>query len=218
MTTYVLVTGTDTGVGKTIATAVLALRHQRAGRRVAVVKPVQTGVSADLPGDTDVVAELAGVPTYELVRLPEPLAPQHAAARAGVPLVPVADAAAWIAGLDAAVVLVEGAGGVTVALDATGATLLDLGHCLAAHGDVEVVVVCRSGLGTLNHTLLTVQAVRAAGLSVAGLVIGSWPTRAPVADELNRADLPRLTAAPLLAVLPAGLGQADPAAVRAAEW
>lgn len=218
MTAYVLVTGTDTGVGKTIATAVLAVRHQRAGRRVAVVKPVQTGVSGDQSGDSDVVAALAGVPTYELVRLPEPLAPQHAAARAGLPLVPVADSAARIARLDADVVLVEGSGGVTVALDAAGDTLLDLGHCLAAFGDVEVVVVCRSGLGTLNHTQLTVQAVRAAGLSVAGLVVGSWPATASVVDELNRVDLPRLTAAPLLAVLPAGLGQGDPAAVRAAAW
>lgn len=218
MTTYVLVTGTDTGVGKTIATAVLALRHRRADHQVAVVKPVQTGVCGDRPGDTDVVAALAGVPTYELVRLPEPLAPQHAAARAGLALVPVADSAARIAAIDADVVLVEGAGGVTVALDTPGNTLLDLGHCLAAYGDVEVVVVCRSGLGTLNHTQLTVQAVRAAGLSVAGLVIGSWPTPAPVADELNRADLPRLIGAPLLAVLPAGLGHVDPAAVRAADW
>lgn len=216
MTSYVVVTGTDTGVGKTVTTAALALRHRTRGARVHMVKPVQTGVHADEPGDADVVRALSGVPAVELERLAEPLAPAQAAARAGRRLPPVQHSADTIAQVDADVVLVEGAGGVLVALDDAGGTLLDLGRALEWHGPVEVVVVCRSGLGTLNHTCLTVDAVRRAGLPVAGLVIGSWPDPVPVSDRLNRDDLPRLTGAPLLAVLPAGLGEADPAALRAA--
>lgn len=216
MTSFVLVTGTDTGVGKTVTTAALALRHQTRGARVHMVKPVQTGVGTDEPGDADVVAALSGVPTRELVRLPEPLAPVQAAARAGRQLPSVQRSADTIAQTDADVVLVEGAGGVLVAFDDAGGTLLDLGRALEWHGAVEVVVVCRSGLGTLNHTCLTVDAVRRAGLPVTGLVIGSWPDPVPVSDRLNRDDLPRLTGAPLLAVLPAGLGEAGRAALRAA--
>jgi dethiobiotin synthetase len=216
LTSFVLVTGTDTGVGKTIATAALALRHQKRGARVHVIKPVQTGVGSDEPGDADVVAALSGVPAHELIRLPEPLAPAQAAARADRQLPSVQHSADTIAQVEADIVLVEGAGGVTVSLDGSGGTLLDLGRALEWHGPVEVVVVCRSGLGTLNHTCLTVEAVRRAGLSVAGLVIGSWPEPVPVSDRLNREDLPRLTGAPLLAVLPAGLGTAGPTALGAA--
>jgi dethiobiotin synthase len=216
VTSYVLVTGTDTGVGKTIATAALALRRSTDGASVHVVKPVQTGVHADEPGDADVVAALSGVPVRELVRLPEPLAPVQAATRAGRGLPSVQQSSDAIARIDADVVIVEGAGGVVVGLDGAGGTLLDLGRALEWHGPVEVVVVCRSGLGTLNHTWLTVDAVRRAGLPVAGLVIGSWPDPVPLSDQLNRGDLPRLTGAPLLAVLPEGLGQASPAALLAA--
>ena len=214
MTAYVLVTGTDTGVGKTVTTAVLALRSLRRGSAVAVVKPVQTGVADDEPGDAATVAALSGVRVHELVRLAEPLAPAQAATRAGVSLPPIQQLADQIADVDAEVVLVEGSGGVTVALDAAGGTLLDLGRALEWYGDVEAVVVCRSGLGTLNHTRLTVDAVRAAGLPVTGLVIGSWPDPAPPSDLLNREDLPRLTGVPLVGVLPAGLGSWTPARVR----
>lgn len=213
MTTYVLVTGTDTGVGKTVTTATIAVAHREAGRSVVAVKPVQTGSLDGEPADAAAVTALSGVDTLELTRLPEPLAPQHAAARAGTTLPAVRDVARRIAAVEADVVLVEGAGGVTVALDGDGGTLLDLGHALLAHGAVAVVVVCRSGLGTLNHTQLTVTAVRAAGLAVAGLVIGSWPQQPELVDRLNRSDLPRLTAAPLLGALPAGLGGAGPARV-----
>ncbi len=81
---YQLVVGTDTGVGKTVATAALAVHQRAAGRSVAVVKPVQTGVLSGEPGDVDVVRELAGVQdAYELVRLAEPLAPESAALRSG---------------------------------------------------------------------------------------------------------------------------------------
>ena len=211
---YLLVTGTDTDVGKTVATAALAVRHRHRGRQVSVVKPVQTGLVPDEPGDIDAIGRLTGVEdTHELVRLPEPLAPESAALRSGAELPTTAELADRTAGavsMSADVVLVEGAGGVAVRLDLLGGTFLDLGRALEWHGRVDVVVVVRAGLGTLNHTVLTVNAVRAAGLSVAGLVIGSWPARPDLPATLNREDLPRVTGLPLLAVLPANVGAYPP--------
>jgi len=212
MTRYVVVAGADTGVGKTVTVAALAVLQARAGRSVSVVKPVQTGLLPDGAGDVDAVRSLAGVPrAYELVRLPDPLAPESAARRTGVDIPTVADLAERVGALPGNdVVLVEGTGGVAVRLDGDGRTLLDLGRALQWHGDVEVVVVVRAGLGTLNHTSLTVDAVRTADLDVAGLVVGSWPDDPDLAARSNREDLPRITGLPLLAVLPAGAGALDP--------
>ena len=92
-------------------------------------------------------------------------------------------------------VIVEGAGGLLVRLDAEGGTLLDLASFLDAVAEVEVVVVVAAGLGTLNHTELTVDALRARGLTVRGLVIGSWPAEPGLAEQCNLEDLPRIAPA-----------------------
>lgn len=217
-----VVTGTDTEVGKTVATAALAAAHRAAARSVAMVKPIQTGLAPGAPGDAAEVGRLAGVEAYELVRLPEPLAPEAAAARSGAQLPTVEDLAAGC--LDVAggpdVLLVEGAGGALVRLDAAGGTILDLARALEWEDvpaeAVDVVVVVRAGLGTLNHTELTVHAVRRAGLRVAGLVVGSWPAEPDLAARSNAEDLPRLTGLPLLGRLPAGAAALDPADFRKA--
>ena len=96
--------------------------------------------------------------------------------------------------------LVEGAGGLLVEIAADRVTLRDIAVELAA----PVLVVCTPGLGTLNHTALTLEALGNKGLSCAGVVIGSWPDAPDAADVSNRATLPRL--APVRAVLPAGAG------------
>lgn len=81
-----VVTGTDTGVGKTIVTAAVASLARERGSSVAVVKPAQTGVTDNEPGDLDDVIRLSGVrTTFELSRFPDPLAPAAAARRAGLP-------------------------------------------------------------------------------------------------------------------------------------
>ncbi|MCR1782579.1 dethiobiotin synthase [Nocardioides carbamazepini] len=221
-----VVTGTDTGVGKTIATAALAARARAAGERVLVVKPVQTGVGgADPdPHDAATVATLTGVDVLELVTLDEPLAPDTAARRQGVAIPPVREHVARIRKLLPAydLVIVEGAGGLLVRLDGEGGTLLDLARDLTfalrgPHGSpVEVVIVCRAGLGTLNHTELTVTALRAVQIEPAGLVIGSWPETPGVAETCNRTDLPRVTGVPVLAVLPDGAGSLAPGDFRTA--
>ena len=216
MSRVVVVTGTDTGVGKTVAVAALAAT---ARGRVVVVKPVQTGIGgADPePRDARTVERLTGVECRELVALDDPLAPDTAARRQGVALPPVSEHVSAVLELaaDHDVVLVEGAGGLLVRLDTDGGTLLDLavGLTEAAPPDVtvDVVVVARAGLGTLNHTALTVEALRGRGVEPLGVVVGAWPERPGLAETCNRDDLPRVTGVPLLALVPDGVGALPPA-------
>ncbi|MFF0264920.1 dethiobiotin synthase [Kribbella sp. NPDC004536] len=199
------VTGTDTDIGKTVVTAALAVL---AGESVAVVKPAQTGVAPDEPGDLAEVERLSGVTTlHEGVRLPEPLAPTTAARRAGIKLPSVEECAASIDELARTydTVLVEGAGGLLVGLDADGNNLADLAEHLTQ--PFRFVVVARAGLGTLNHTGLTVAALRSRGLPVEGLVIGSWPAAPDLAERCNLEDLPTTSGAAILGRIPADAGK-----------
>ena len=209
--TVLVVTGTGTGVGKTVVTAAIAALAVTAGRRVAVVKVAQTGVGAGQPGDVDEVRRLVGLPItcQELARYPEPLAPATAARRAGLAPVPPATAVAATQELAAVhdLVLLEGAGGLLVPLDGAGATLADVAAALAA----PVLVVVAAGLGTLNHTALTAEALRTRRLSCAGIVIGAWPAEPDLAARCNVADLPAVTGLPLLGALPEGAGRLEPA-------
>jgi len=208
-----VVTGTSTGVGKTIATAALAVVTPD----VLVVKPVQTG-AADGDSDAREVRRLTGVRVQEWTTLDEPLAPDTAARRQGVAIPSVAAYAERLLALPDPNLVVEGAGGLLVRLDTDGRTLLDLAAALAARIEVEVVVVVAAGLGTLNHTELTVDALRRRGLEVRGLVIGAWPDSPGLAEQCNLEDLQRI--APLIAVLPAGAGalQRDAFVAAAPDW
>ncbi|WP_217242050.1 dethiobiotin synthase [Streptomyces sp. AC555_RSS877] len=210
-----VITGTGTEVGKTVATAAVAAAALAAGRSVAVLKAAQTGVRPDEPGDAAEVARLAGtVRAEEVARYPEPLAPATAARRAGrAPVRPheVAEAAAKLAA-EHDLVLVEGAGGLLVRFDATGGTLADAAGLLAA----PVLLVASAGLGTLNTTELTARELRNRGLDLVGVVIGSWPDAPDLASRCNLADLPDVSGAPLLGALPAGAGSLAPADFRTA--
>lgn len=209
--TVLVVTGTGTGVGKTIATAALAGAARAAGIDVAICKPVQTGTeSEDGPGDDDLAeaGRLTGITALTgLARYPEPLAPAAAAERAGRPLPTATEILAVIAAVDrpGRLTLVEGAGGLLVEIARGGTTLRDLAVDLRA----PVLVVCTAGLGTLNHTALTLEALGNKGLSCAGLVIGAWPDAPGTAEEGNREALAGM--APLRAVLPAGAAASAPA-------
>nr|WP_090341811.1 dethiobiotin synthase [Mycolicibacterium malmesburyense]CRL71895.1 dethiobiotin synthase [Mycolicibacterium malmesburyense] len=193
-----LVTGTDTGVGKTVATAALACRARLSGVDVAVCKPVQTGSPRD--DDLADVGRLSGVTRlHGGWRYPEPLAPAAAARRAGMTLPTRTELVESIRSVDAPLTLVEGAGGLLVEIGA-GATLRDLAVDLGA----PVLVVVAAGLGTLNHTALTLEALAHHGVSCAGLVIGASPSDPDIAAQDNRDALAEL--APVRAVLPAGAG------------
>ncbi|MFJ6563284.1 dethiobiotin synthase [Streptomyces sp. NPDC091412] len=214
-----VITGTGTEVGKTVATAAVAAAAVAAGRSVAVLKPAQTGVGPDERGDADEVARLAGAVTArELARYPEPLAPATAAVRAGrAPVSPheVAEAAAKLA-TEHDLVLVEGAGGLLVRFEADGGTLADAAKLLGA----PVLVVATAGLGTLNTTELTARELRARDLDLLGVVIGSWPAEPDLACRCNVTDLPEAAGAPLLGALPEAAGALPPGTFRslAPEW
>ncbi|MFI1970821.1 dethiobiotin synthase [Streptomyces cinnamoneus] len=209
-----VVTGTGTEVGKTVVTAAVAAAALAAGRTVAVLKPAQTGVAPGEPGDVAEVRRLAGPVTgAELARFPEPLAPATAARRAGLaPVGPeeIRRAAAELAASHD-LVLVEGAGGLLVRLDEAGSTLADVAGLL----DAPVLVVVQAGLGTLNTTALTAEALRARGLRCAGVVIGSWPAEPDLAMRCNLTDLPREAGAPLLGAVPEGAATLPPEDFRA---
>ena len=205
--TVLFVTGTDTEVGKTVVTAALATVQLSLGRTVAVVKPAQTGIGPDEDGDLAEVRRLAGdVATYEGVRLPDPLAPDTAARVAGLELPGLADQRGLVDRVAAThdTTLVEGAGGVLVNLGENW-NLVDLADSVRYAGhQVVLVVVARAGLGTLNHATLTVQAIQARGLEVAGVVVGAWPADPGLAEEQNLLDLPRVTGVPLIGKIPEG--------------
>ncbi len=191
----IAVTGTDTGVGKTFATAALAQAFLLGGRSVAVVKPIQTGSETDEPTDADEINRMLGANVAEeWHRLALPLAPETIAHETGAALAPVADLVERLRTIEADVVIVEGAGGVMVGLDAAGGTIADL----AQLWDAEVVVVTRDTLGTLNHTGLTVQHLRGRGLEPV-LMVG-----ADTGNQRNHRDLVRLSGAPLIGSVPRG--------------
>jgi dethiobiotin synthase len=194
----VFVTGTDTGVGKTVVSAALLRRFPQA----LYWKPVQTGIETD--DDTAEVMRLAEsrhagqAPT---VRLPNPVSPHLAAQRAGVRI--DLDALADWAADDDQVWIVEGAGGVLVPVNESQT----MAH-LMVRLRLPVLVAARTALGTINHTLLTLEALRARSLSVAGVVMAGEP------NAENRAAVERYGGVPV-AVMP----RFDPLTPeRLAEW
>ena len=200
--TVLVITGTGTGVGKTITTAALTAAARQAGVDVAVCKPVQTGTDT---GDDDLaeVTRLTGLAkVVGLARYPQPLAPLAAAEQAGKPLPTRRNMLKLIRAVDrpGQLTLVEGAGGLLVEIGEAGLTLRDVAADLGA----AALVVATAELGTLNHTALTVESLAAQGISCAGLVIGDWPLQPGVVETSNRSALVRL--APLRAALPAGAG------------
>jgi dethiobiotin synthetase len=205
-----VVTGTCTGVGKTVVTAALAALARDRGASVAVVKPAQTGTGPGEPGDLEDVRRLAGVDElHEYGRYPDPLSPAAAARRSGLPPVGLTGAADRIRDLAEShrLVLVEGAGGLLVRYDEDGTTIADLARLLGA----PVVVVVRPDLGTLNHTALTLEAMAHRGVELGGIVIGEWPAAPDLAMRGNIRDLETVSARPLAGALPADAGALDPA-------
>lgn len=206
-----VVSGTGTGVGKTIVTAAVAALARDRGVSVAVVKAAQTGVGPGEPGDLDDVRRLALVDDlHEGARFPDPLSPAAAARLSGLAAVSLGTVAGLVRRLaaDRRLVLVEGAGGLLVRYDDDGATLADLAHDL----DAPVLVVARAGLGTLNDTALTLEAMAHRGLELSGVVVGAWPAQPDLAARSNVRDLETLAARPLAGALQEGAGALAPAA------
>jgi dethiobiotin synthetase len=192
------VTGTDTGVGKTVVAGAIAAAVRARGDRVAVYKPVVTGlddpVEEGWPRDHELLAAAAGVSADAVAphRFGPPVSPHLAAGLAGVELeldAMILAAGAAAAEADADILIAEGVGGLLVPLTREH-TVRDLAAALG----MPLVIAARPGLGTISHTLLTIEAARAAGLAVAGVVITPWPDDPPVMTRSNRATIERLGA------------------------
>lgn len=210
------VTATDTGVGKTVVAAAIVAALRARGERVAAFKPVVTGTDepadADWPPDDVLLAAATGTTRDDVTphRFGPPVSPHLAAELAGARLDPAALRAAFDARAAAAdAIVVEGVGGLLVPLTPDYA-VRDFARDLG----LPLVVAARPGLGTINHTLLTLEAARHAGLTVAGVVITPWPERPSTMEEDNRATIARLGAVEV-ATLPT-LPRADPALLAAA--
>jgi dethiobiotin synthetase len=210
------VTGTDTAAGKTaVAAAVVAALRAR-GEAVRPLKPVITGLDeppdSTWPHDHEVLAAAGGCPVDEvtLARYGPPVSPHLAAELAGDELSPdqlVRDILAR--GRNGEVLVVEGAGGLLVPLCGSydmRSLALDLG--------LGVVIAARPGLGTINHTLLTLEAARQVGLDVVGVVLTPWPHAPSVLEESNRSTISRLGEIEVSVLAP--IDSPDPALLSAA--
>ena len=201
----IFITGTDTGVGKTVVAGGLARLLTDAGVDVGVMKPAETGHAEGVgwPADAAFLREAARStdPIEDVVPFVyrEPLAPLVAARREERPVDPKVLDAAFARLRDRHdLLVVEGAGGITVPLT-EDLSMADL----AARWALPMLVVCRPNLGTLNHTALTVEAARARGLRVVGLVVsGSDAGSTDASERTNSAMLEELTQVPLLAQVP----------------
>ncbi|MFO8011948.1 MAG: dethiobiotin synthase [Phycisphaerae bacterium] len=207
MTAGYFITGTDTGVGKTIVTGALAAVLRSRGTDVGVMKPVATGCERRREGlvspDAEFLAKVADAPepleAISPVRFAEPLAPTVAAARAGreVDLHPV-----WTSWhrLRRAhdIMLIEGIGGALCPV-----TPRQTAADLARRFNLPVLVVARPGLGTINHTAMTVEVLRSRRLAVAGVVINRYNRDTEdVAELTNPDEIQRVTGAPVLGLVP----------------
>ena len=202
-----LITGTDTGIGKTVVAASIAQILNEQGYRVAVFKPAGSGCVQRREGlvseDAELLAHCANARhPLDLIcpqRYAEPLAPAIAAERARQPLDWEAiNRSIKIMSRDSDVMIVEGIGGVLVPMDETH-TFLDA----AADMKSPAVVVARAALGTINHTLLTLAALRSRNIPVAGVVINRYPTDTPgLAEETNPRAIEKWGKTPILAIVP----------------
>jgi len=180
------VTGTGTEVGKTVVAAVLARTLANSGERVAVFKPAVTGL--DEPGETDhaLLRRAAGSEQSDEEIAPyrygPPASPHLAAAQAGEEIDPERlRTGARSAAASADVLVCEGVGGLLVPLSSSY-----LVRHYAADLELPTIVAASPGLGTINHTLLTLESARAGGLSVAAVVLTPWPEEPSAIERSNR--------------------------------
>ena len=216
------VTGTDTGVGKTtVACAILAAGRAR-GLQVDAIKPVETGCPTDEEGRmvaADAIA-LAGAAGHEtrpraLEMYRAPLAPSVAAELEGriVDVELIESGIQLLRSRKLDFLLVEGAGGLLVPLTDT----LDMAG-LAAHLRLPLLIVARDSLGTINHTLLTLEAAARRGLAVAGIVLSAAaPGTSRTDAERNALEISRRGKARVLGIFPHQDDLSPAALARAAE-
>jgi len=188
------VTGTDTGVGKTVLSAAIVAALRARGIGVRVLKPVITGLDQkpdpDWPPDHELLARVAGCrPDQVLLAGYGPAVSPHLAVSLSGRGLALSSLAAGVraAAAPGAALVVEGVGGLLVALD-EHVSVRDLARELG----LALVVAARPGLGTINHVLLTLEAARSGGLEVAGVVLTPWPDRPDMIERSNLETIERL--------------------------
>jgi dethiobiotin synthetase len=181
------VTGTDTGVGKSVLAAAIVAALRARGDAVTALKPVITGLDEPpdpvWPHDHELLAGVAGCSAEDvaLISYAPPASPHLAAQLSGRAIDPaVLERRIRAAASSAAIAVVEGVGGLLVPL-ADGYDV----RALARRLELPLVIAARASLGTINHTLLTLEAARGADLQIAGVVLTPWP-RSP--DEIARSN------------------------------
>ncbi len=200
------ITGTDTDVGKTAAATILAAYLKQKGVRTAAYKPVQSGA--------EIVQGVPAAPDVELYKLAnpdltekesytylfkKPCSPHLAAREEGISINPqkiIKHYEQLYAKND--FVLIEGAGGIMVPLTDEGYCMLDLIKDLAA----PAVVVARTGVGTINHTVLTVARLKQEGIKVAGIIMNQMHAEDPAVEEDNQRMIEQFTMVPVISKIP----------------
>jgi malonyl-CoA O-methyltransferase len=186
----IFITGTDTGVGKTVVSALLVSSLAKAGKRAGYFKPIQTGTDLD----TKTVSDLTTLSQIDIhppvYSFPDPMAPSRAAAQVGksIHVDPILET--W-RGLQPHLWVIEGAGGILVPLNQKE-TIRDLIFQLV----VPILLVASTKLGTINHTLLTLEAIEHAGLSVRGIVLNGKE------DPGLRETIQSFTSVPIVSMVP----------------
>jgi dethiobiotin synthetase len=189
------ITGTDTGAGKTVVAAAIVAALRARGVAVAALKPVITGLDEPpdehWPPDDEVLASVSGATREQVspVRYGPAVSPHLAAELSGAPIDPEDLRRPIRAAVARGVTVVEGVGGLTVPLT----DAYDV-RDLARDAGLPVVVAARPGLGTINHTRLTIEVARAAGLEVRGVVLTPWTAGPDAIERSNRATIEQLAA------------------------
>jgi dethiobiotin synthetase len=196
------IAGTDTGVGKTLVTAALGLALRVQGIRAGAMKPIETGIVCEPMPDSLRLKSILGlkepIEALSPYRFADPLAPAVAAYLEGRNLELAVVAEAFEALLSAyELILVEGVGGLLVPL-APGIFVSDL----IAFLGLDVLLVARKGLGTINHTLLSLEALEAKGLRCVGVVLNDTEGKGGLAESTNPKAIQGLIDVPLLGVFP----------------
>ena len=189
-----LITGTDTGVGKSVLAGAVVARLRTIGVDVRALKPVITGLDdppdPDWPPDHVLLARAAGCRPEQVVvsTYGPPVSPHFAAELAGRPVDPAAivERAETLAA-EGEMLIVEGVGGLLVPI-AEGFDVRGLAVALK----LPLLIAARPGLGTINHTLLTLEAARAVDLDVAAVVLTPWPEQPTAMEQSNRETIARL--------------------------
>ena len=199
----IFITGTDTDAGKTVATASLACCLERSGNEVTVIKPFQTGTDEEGLLDIEFIYKVLGR-DFDLeevcpVRLKNPLSPYNAAEieKTEINISSVLSSLKEKFLNASGIVLYEGAGGLLVPI-----TRNYYMSDFAKDMGLQLIIVSRPGLGTLNHTLLTIEHAKKMGLQILGIVICNYPQKPDLAESLNINTLMQLTDVEIIGVIP----------------